>query len=108
MNEYAAQTQPVAQKFGLNLRTAHRTVEFTMTYQGIATETFIVERPATLGKLIRHYQELPVKNKIAFEFVGVKEESLPFGLNRTRQTVVLPNLEVAIRYLKKTIDLPVA
>jgi hypothetical protein len=109
MAGYIEQTkQPVAHKLGLNLRTEHRTVEVTMTYRGIEEATFAVENPAVLNKILRHYEELPVKEEITYKFTGVKEEALPLGLARTRMTAELANRADAMRYLKRGIDLAAA
>jgi len=109
MNTYLSQTrQLVTRKWSLNLRTEHRAVEVKTTYLGIETEPFDIKNPALLDKVLRNYDSLPLKEKVVYEFTGVKEESLPLGLMRTRQTAVLPSREMAIRYLQHITDLPIA
>jgi hypothetical protein len=109
MNECVAQAQKTEfQQRGWSLRKERRAVTFTMTYQGIETEPMEVANPVILEKILRKYETLPLKEKVVYKFIGIKEEALPFGLKRIRQTAGLPNREIAIRYLKNVTDLPIA
>lgn len=109
MNEYVAQTPKAgARQLGWSLRQERRAVEVTLTYHGVETEPFEVSDPVFFAKILRKYEDLDLTEKLVYKFTGIKQESLPFGLRRTRQTVTLPNSEVAIRYLKRCIDLPAA
>ncbi len=82
-----------------SLRRQHRLVEVSVRVGPHEVDSLQASTPETLRASLRPiYAHLPA-HEASVSFVAVEEESLPFGIRRSRRTASLPGLRSAMSYL---------
>ena len=82
-----------------SLRRQRRLVEVSVRVGPHEVDSLQASTPETLRASLRPiYAHLPA-HEASVSFVAVEEESLPFGIRRSRRTASMPGLRSAMSYL---------
>jgi hypothetical protein len=88
-----------ANSFGRSLRRQRRLIEVSVRVGPHEVDSLQASSPETLRASVRPiYAHLPA-HEAAISYLAVEEESLPFGLRRSRRAISLPGLRAAMSYL---------
>ncbi len=92
-------TAPSFASFVHSLRRHRRLIQVSVRVGPHEVDSLQASTPETLRASLRPiYAHLPA-HEASVSYVAVEEESLPFGIRRSRHTASLPGLRSAISYL---------